>query len=105
MVLMGDKIESKLIAEKAGVNVIPGYDGIAGSEAHAVSLANTVGYPVMIKASAGGGGKGMQIAWFVRVGKCLRGLRIFYLGMTVNAKAALNSPNPSPCLVLATIVY
>uniref|UniRef100_A0A7S1ECZ6 Propionyl-CoA carboxylase alpha chain, mitochondrial n=2 Tax=Hemiselmis andersenii TaxID=464988 RepID=A0A7S1ECZ6_HEMAN len=60
---MGDKIASKLLAEKAGVNVIPGYNGIIKDEAEAVKVSNDIGYPVMIKASAGGGGKGMRIAW------------------------------------------
>ncbi|BFZ00362.1 hypothetical protein BsWGS_03400 [Bradybaena similaris] len=59
---MGDKIESKRIAEKAGVNMIPGYDGAIKDVDHCVQLANDIGYPVMIKASAGGGGKGMRIA-------------------------------------------
>uniref|UniRef100_A0A0B7B7K3 Biotin carboxylase n=1 Tax=Arion vulgaris TaxID=1028688 RepID=A0A0B7B7K3_9EUPU len=59
---MGDKIESKRIAEKAGVNMIPGYDGAIKDVNHCVELANQIGYPVMIKASAGGGGKGMRIA-------------------------------------------
>ncbi|XP_059172705.1 propionyl-CoA carboxylase alpha chain, mitochondrial-like isoform X2 [Physella acuta] len=59
---MGDKIESKRIAAKAGVNMIPGYDGAIKDADHCVQLANNIGYPVMIKASAGGGGKGMRIA-------------------------------------------
>ncbi|CAG8612180.1 3370_t:CDS:10 [Ambispora gerdemannii] len=60
---MGDKIESKIIAKKSGVNVIPGFDGICKNEDHAFSIARELGYPVMLKASAGGGGKGMRIAW------------------------------------------
>ncbi|XP_041351546.1 propionyl-CoA carboxylase alpha chain, mitochondrial-like [Gigantopelta aegis] len=60
---MGDKIESKRIAMKAGVNMIPGHDGVVEDPDHCVKLANEIGYPVMIKASAGGGGKGMRIAW------------------------------------------
>ncbi|XP_054167014.1 propionyl-CoA carboxylase alpha chain, mitochondrial-like [Oppia nitens] len=60
---MGDKIESKIIAKKAGVNTIPGYDGVIKNADDCVRLANEIGYPVMIKASAGGGGKGMRIAW------------------------------------------
>ncbi|CAG8581715.1 13382_t:CDS:10 [Ambispora leptoticha] len=60
---MGDKIESKIIARKSGVNVIPGFDGICKNEDHALSIAREIGYPVMLKASAGGGGKGMRIAW------------------------------------------
>ncbi|PVD18563.1 hypothetical protein C0Q70_21113 [Pomacea canaliculata] len=59
---MGDKIESKRIANKAGVNMIPGYDGVVEDVEHCVKLAKEIGYPVMIKASAGGGGKGMRIA-------------------------------------------
>ncbi|XP_067668543.1 propionyl-CoA carboxylase alpha chain, mitochondrial-like [Haliotis asinina] len=60
---MGDKIESKRIAAKAGVNMIPGHDGVVKDADHCVTLANQIGYPVMIKASAGGGGKGMRVAW------------------------------------------
>ena len=60
---MGDKIESKKIAKKAGVNIIPGFEGVVKSAEHCVSLAREIGYPVIIKASAGGGGKGMRIAW------------------------------------------
>ena len=60
---MGDKIESKLIAKKAGVNTIPGFDGIVNDADHCVQLAREIGYPVMIKASAGGGGKGMRMAF------------------------------------------
>ncbi|XP_072180375.1 propionyl-CoA carboxylase alpha chain, mitochondrial-like [Diadema setosum] len=60
---MGDKIESKLVAKAANVNIIPGYDGVVKDEEQAVEIANQIGYPVMLKASAGGGGKGMRIAW------------------------------------------
>lgn len=60
---MGDKIESKKIAKKAGVNIIPGFEGVVNSAEHCVNLAREIGYPVIIKASAGGGGKGMRIAW------------------------------------------
>ncbi|MEJ1368421.1 MAG: acetyl-CoA carboxylase biotin carboxylase subunit, partial [Candidatus Sedimenticola sp. (ex Thyasira tokunagai)] len=60
---MGDKITSKLLAEKAGVNVIPGYTDVVRDTDHAVEIAAGVGYPVMLKASAGGGGKGMRVAW------------------------------------------
>uniref|UniRef100_A0A9J7XI31 Propionyl-CoA carboxylase alpha chain, mitochondrial n=1 Tax=Cyprinus carpio carpio TaxID=630221 RepID=A0A9J7XI31_CYPCA len=60
---MGDKIESKLIAKAAKVNTIPGYDGVVKDAEEAVKIAGEIGYPVMIKASAGGGGKGMRIAW------------------------------------------
>uniref|UniRef100_A0A8C6UGJ2 Propionyl-CoA carboxylase alpha chain, mitochondrial n=1 Tax=Neogobius melanostomus TaxID=47308 RepID=A0A8C6UGJ2_9GOBI len=60
---MGDKIESKLIAKAAKVNTIPGFDGVVKTAEDAVTIAQSIGYPVMIKASAGGGGKGMRIAW------------------------------------------
>ncbi|KAI0214638.1 Propionyl-CoA carboxylase alpha chain, mitochondrial [Lamellibrachia satsuma] len=60
---MGDKIASKRIAKDAGVNMIPGYDGEVETEDDAVRISNDIGYPVMIKASAGGGGKGLRIAW------------------------------------------
>ncbi|KRB79369.1 acetyl/propionyl-CoA carboxylase subuit alpha [Sphingomonas sp. Root710] len=60
---MGDKIESKKLAKQAGVNVVPGYVGEIDSTDHAVEIANGIGYPVMMKASAGGGGKGMRLAY------------------------------------------
>lgn len=60
---MGDKIESKLLAKRAKVNTIPGFDGVVKDADEAVRIAREIGYPVMIKASAGGGGKGMRIAW------------------------------------------
>ncbi|KAJ3191468.1 hypothetical protein HK101_007685 [Irineochytrium annulatum] len=63
MFLMGDKIESKKIAEEAKVNTIPGYNGVIEDVEHAVKVAKDIGYPVMVKASAGGGGKGMRIAY------------------------------------------
>ncbi len=59
---MGDKIESKRLALKAGVSTVPGHLGVIGDDKEAVKIAREVGYPVMIKASAGGGGKGMRIA-------------------------------------------
>jgi propionyl-CoA carboxylase alpha chain len=59
---MGDKIESKKAAAAAGVSTVPGYLGIIADAAEAVRIADEIGYPVMIKASAGGGGKGMRIA-------------------------------------------
>lgn len=60
---MGDKIESKKLALKAGVNVVPGFVGEIDDTEHAVRIANEIGYPVMMKASAGGGGKGMRLAY------------------------------------------
>ena len=60
---MGDKITSKKIAKEAGVSTVPGYMGLIADADEAVKIAGEVGYPVMIKASAGGGGKGMRIAW------------------------------------------
>ena len=59
---MGDKIESKKLAQKVKVNVVPGHLGVIRDDREAVKIARGVGYPVMIKASAGGGGKGMRIA-------------------------------------------
>ena len=61
IVSMGDKIESKKIAEEASVNVIPGYTKAIKDEKEAVIIAKEIGYPVMLKASAGGGGKGMRV--------------------------------------------
>ncbi len=60
--LMGDKITSKTLAEKAGVSVVPGTEGAVSDVDVAAQAALDIGYPVMIKASAGGGGKGMRIA-------------------------------------------
>ncbi len=60
---MGDKIESKKLAKAAGVNVVPGYLGEIADTDEAVKIASDIGYPVMMKASAGGGGKGMRLAW------------------------------------------
>jgi propionyl-CoA carboxylase alpha chain len=60
---MGDKIESKKAAAKAKVSTVPGYLGEITDAAHARRIADEIGYPVMIKASAGGGGKGMRIAY------------------------------------------
>ena len=59
---MGDKIESKKAAAKARVSTVPGHLGVIEDEKHALKIADQIGYPVMIKASAGGGGKGMRIA-------------------------------------------
>ena len=58
---MGDKITSKRIAADAGVNTIPGYEGVIDGPDQAVTIAGEIGYPVMLKASAGGGGKGMRV--------------------------------------------
>ena len=60
---MGDKIESKKLANAAGVSTVPGYLGVLADEDEAVKVSGEVGYPVMIKASAGGGGKGMRVAY------------------------------------------
>ncbi|MEQ3629999.1 MAG: acetyl/propionyl/methylcrotonyl-CoA carboxylase subunit alpha, partial [Sulfitobacter sp.] len=60
---MGDKITSKKIAQEAGVSTVPGYMGLIEDADEAVKISNEIGYPVMLKASAGGGGKGMRIAW------------------------------------------
>lgn len=60
---MGDKIESKKFANDAKVSTVPGYLGVIETADQAVEIAEDIGYPVMIKASAGGGGKGMRIAW------------------------------------------
>ena len=59
---MGDKIQSKLFAQKAGVSCVPGHIGEIDDAAHAVRISEEIGYPVMIKASAGGGGKGIRVA-------------------------------------------
>src|SRR6202140_3518202 len=59
---MGDKIESKKAAAKAGVSTVPGHLGVIENDKPAIKIAAEIGYPVMIKASAGGGGKGMRIA-------------------------------------------
>ncbi|NVJ93124.1 MAG: acetyl-CoA carboxylase biotin carboxylase subunit [Methylocystaceae bacterium] len=60
---MGDKIESKKLAQKAGVSTVPGYTDVVKDTDHAVQIAADIGYPVMLKASAGGGGKGMRVAY------------------------------------------
>ncbi|MDP3175660.1 MAG: biotin carboxylase N-terminal domain-containing protein, partial [Phenylobacterium sp.] len=60
---MGDKIASKKFAVEAGVSVVPGHVGEIEDVAHAVRISEEIGYPVMIKASAGGGGKGIRVAW------------------------------------------
>jgi propionyl-CoA carboxylase alpha chain len=63
IIAMGDKIESKKFANKAKVSTVPGFLDVITNPAHAERIAGEIGYPVMIKASAGGGGKGMRIAW------------------------------------------
>jgi propionyl-CoA carboxylase alpha chain len=60
---MGDKIESKKFAAKAKISVVPGHVGEIDDTAHAIKISEEIGYPVMIKASAGGGGKGIRVAW------------------------------------------
>ncbi|PIV72732.1 MAG: acetyl/propionyl-CoA carboxylase subunit alpha [Rhodobacteraceae bacterium CG17_big_fil_post_rev_8_21_14_2_50_65_11] len=60
---MGDKIASKKLAQEAQVSTVPGYMGLIEDAEEAVKISGQIGYPVMIKASAGGGGKGMRIAW------------------------------------------
>jgi propionyl-CoA carboxylase alpha chain len=60
---MGDKIESKKLAREAKVSTIPGYLGEVNTNEEVIKIAREIGYPVMIKASAGGGGKGMRIAF------------------------------------------
>ena len=60
--VMGDKIESKQLAQKAGVSTVPGHMGLIEDAEEAVKIAREIGYPVMIKAAAGGGGKGMRVA-------------------------------------------
>jgi len=60
---MGDKIESKNRASAAGVSVVPGFKGEIADTPHAITIAEEIGYPVMIKASAGGGGKGIRVAY------------------------------------------
>ncbi len=68
---MGDKITSKLLADKAGVNTIPGYTEVVLNAETAAQIAGKMGYPVMLKASAGGGGKGMRVAYDDQ--ECLQG--------------------------------
>jgi propionyl-CoA carboxylase alpha chain len=63
MAVMGDKITSKQLAKDSGVNTIPGFAGAVRDLNHAIELANKIGYPIMLKAAHGGGGKGMRIAW------------------------------------------
>ncbi|MBU6191921.1 MAG: acetyl-CoA carboxylase biotin carboxylase subunit [Bacteroidetes bacterium] len=60
---MGDKITAKETMKKAGVPTVPGSDGLLGSDAEAKALAKDIGYPVIVKATAGGGGRGMRVIW------------------------------------------
>jgi len=60
---MGDKITSKKLAQEAGVSTVPGHMGLIEDAEEAMKISQKIGYPVMIKASAGGGGKGMRIAY------------------------------------------
>jgi acetyl-CoA carboxylase biotin carboxylase subunit len=60
--LMGDKIEAKRTAKRLGIPVVPGSDGGVGSDAEAMAIATEIGFPVLVKASAGGGGRGMKVA-------------------------------------------
>ncbi len=62
MRLLGDKVEAKKLAKKAGVDLVPGSDGVVADENQGLQIANKIGYPVMIKAAAGGGGRGMRVA-------------------------------------------
>ena len=71
---MGDKIESKRIAQSARVNLIPGFDGAVSDAEEAVKVARDIGYPVMLKASAGGGGKGMRVAY--NDDECVKGFQV-----------------------------
>src|SRR5258708_259520 len=66
---MADKIESKKFATKAGGSVVPGHIGEIDDTAHAIKISESIGYPVMIKASAGGGGKGIRVAWNTQDGE------------------------------------
>jgi acetyl-CoA carboxylase biotin carboxylase subunit len=60
---MGDKITAKETMKKAGVPTVPGSDGLLGSDSEALGLAKEIGYPVIVKATAGGGGRGMRVIW------------------------------------------
>jgi len=62
MRLLGDKVEARKLAKKAGVDLVPGSDGVVADEAEGLRVAGEIGYPVMIKAVAGGGGRGMRVA-------------------------------------------
>src|SRR5436309_9789379 len=60
--LMGDKIEAKKTARKLGIPVVPGSDGADGADDDAMAIAQTIGFPVLVKAASGGGGRGMKVA-------------------------------------------
>ncbi|MCE2840684.1 MAG: acetyl-CoA carboxylase biotin carboxylase subunit, partial [Bacteroidetes bacterium] len=60
---LGDKITAKETMKKAGVPTVPGSDGLLGSDSEALGLAKEIGYPVIVKATAGGGGRGMRVIW------------------------------------------
>ncbi len=62
MRLLGDKVEARKLAKKAGVDLVPGSDGVVGDVAQGLKIADKIGYPVIIKAAAGGGGRGMRVA-------------------------------------------
>ncbi len=62
MKLLGDKVEARRLAKKAGVDLVPGSDGVVENESQGLKIAGEIGYPVMIKAAAGGGGRGMRVA-------------------------------------------
>ena len=81
---MGDKIESKKLAAKAKVTTVPGHLGVIKDAKEATKIADEIGYPVMIKASAGGGGKGMRIAWSAK--EVARGLRLVEVGGQVELR-------------------
>jgi propionyl-CoA carboxylase alpha chain len=94
---MGDKITSKKIAERAGVNVIPGHTAVLKNAEEAVEIAHGIGYPVMLKATSGGGGK--ACAWHTMIRNASRGLRVHkakdYQVLATTAylsKNTLNSP-------------
>lgn len=68
---MGDKATAKATMKAAGIPCVPGSDGLIDSYEHAVKIAKEIGYPVMIKATAGGGGKGMRAVWKKRILKII----------------------------------